>query len=85
MPIKFLALGLMLAMSIFGGAWALQPATGRTNPIEARSPDPGHDQMASVDRPSLPDTSSPRRLLLVWLLATSGTAIALRASRTRMI
>jgi hypothetical protein len=75
----------MLAISIVGGAWALQPAVGATKLSEARSLDFGIEQVSSIDLPRLPNTSAPRRLLVVWLLATSGTAIALRASRTRTL
>jgi hypothetical protein len=81
---RFLALGLMLAVTIAGAAWAHQS----TNKIAARVEivDAGTGgATSSANERQLPKTGSPRRLLGLCLLAMTGTTVVLRARRPRTI
>lgn len=79
---RLFALGLILAMSIAGAAWARRPATATPVTGRVTSMDEG---IVSANGRQLPNAGTHRRSLGLWLLAMTGTAVGLRARRSRTI
>jgi hypothetical protein len=85
-----LMLGLLIGASIAVTAWA-RPSTASL-PVTSRSASSdGADESVAVDDTAAPGEirwvqgGSRRRVLGVWLLAMTGTAVVLRARRQRTI
>ena len=81
---RLLALGLMLAVTIAGAAWAHQSANKITTHIETVDLVTGGGTSSATER-QLPKTGNPRRLVGLCLLAMTGTTVVLRARRPRTI
>jgi hypothetical protein len=81
---KFFTLGLMLAVTIAGAAWAHQSTNKITAHVETADVGTGGATSSANER-QLPETGSSRRLLGLCLLAMTGTTVVLRARRPRTI
>jgi hypothetical protein len=87
MPKLLFALGLMLALSIAGAAWALQPAGGASGGERVVAMDDSEHGAApgTVDRTDVFSVaelvSGNRRLLGLYGLAVFGAALVVRARR----
>ena len=81
---RFFALGLMLAVTIAGAAWAHRSTNRVATRVEPVEVGAGGAKSSANER-QRPKTGSPRRLLGVCLLAMTGTAVVLRARRSRTI
>jgi hypothetical protein len=81
---RFFALGLMLAVTFAGAAWAHRSTNRVAAHAETVEVGAGGAR-SSENEGQRPKTGSPRRLLGVCLLAMTGTAVVLRARRPRTI
>ncbi len=86
MKILPVALGVVLAASILGAAWALGTSDARSvKRSEMASVETKEDASMSASPGTAPNTARSRQVLGVWLLAVTGTAIGLRANKSRTI
>jgi hypothetical protein len=81
---RFFPLGLMLAVTLAGAAWAHQSTNKIATHVETVDVGTGVATSSASER-QLPGTGSPRRLLGLCLLAMTSTTVVLRARRPRTI
>ncbi len=86
MKIRLVVLALILTASLVGAAWAIGASDARSaERSEVASVQTKGDASMSASPNTLPSATRSRRVLGVWLLAMTGTAIGLRAHRSRTI
>jgi hypothetical protein len=81
---RFFGLGLTLAVTIAGAAWAHQSTSKTATRLETVDVETW-DAASSADASQLSGNESSRRLLGLCLLAMTGTTVVLRARRPRTI
>ena len=86
MKIRLAALGLVLTASLVGAGWAIGGSDSRSGErSEVASVQTKGDASMSAASGTPPHAVGSRRVLGVWLLAMTGTAIGLRAHKSRTI
>lgn len=78
MKLRVVVLIVALTASLVGAAWAIGAS-------EARSVETKGDASVSASPGTPPNAARSRQVLGVWLLALTGTAVGLRAHKSRTI
>ena len=86
MKLRVLAWVVALTASLVGAAWAIWASDSRAiERSEIASVEMTGDSSMSASPGTPPDAVRSRQVLGVWLLAVTGTAIGLRAHKSRTI
>ena len=86
MKIRLVALGVVLAASLVGAAWSIGASEARSvERSEVASVETKGDAAINASPGTPPNAARSRQVLGVWLLAMTGTAVGLRAHKSRTI